>query len=179
MDHTTRALRYERMDARQRRRLSIFLFRQKIAMGLTSYFVKKYFRCIGVRTPYPDIESLFRLGHPYYHRRVFGGEGNLEVAEAIEQSKRCDGFISIKPFGCMPSSGVSDGIQPKIQELHPDLNFLSIETSGDNATNVLNRVSMLIFKARRQHRARMGLASGTPPSPVTDPGVSLQSLLAA
>jgi predicted nucleotide-binding protein (sugar kinase/HSP70/actin superfamily) len=159
MDHTEHAIKYDDMDARERSRLSVFLFRQKIGLGITEYLVKKYFGCIGARTHYPDIKELFSLAHPYYHQRVFGGEGNLEVAEAIEQSNICDGFISIKPFGCMSSSGVSDGVQAKVQELHPGLNFLSIETSGDNATNVLNRVSMLLFKAKKQHRSRLGAAS--------------------
>ncbi len=154
-DNTERALRYGDPDAKERRRLRVFLFRQEIGLRLTRHLVSTYFRRIGARTEYPDIEALFDLAHPYYHRRIFGGEGNLEVAEAIEQSGRCHGFISIKPFGCMCSSGVSDGVQARIQDLHPGLNFLSVETSGDNATNVLNRVSMLLFKARRQHRAAM------------------------
>lgn len=166
MDYTRRARDFEDLDPRERRKLSVFLVRQRIGLWITDRLVKSYFRNIGARTPYPDIEALFALGHPYYHRRIYGGEGNLEVAEAIEQSRLCDGFISIKPFGCLCSSGVSDGIQAKIQEVCPDLNFLSVETSGDNATNVLNRVSMLIFKARRQHRKRTeaGLALNRPSS---------------
>jgi predicted nucleotide-binding protein (sugar kinase/HSP70/actin superfamily) len=50
----------------------------------------------------------------------------------------------------MPSSGVSDGVQAKIMALHPNLNFLSIETSGDNEVNILSRVSMLLFKAKQK-----------------------------
>jgi hypothetical protein len=68
------------------------------------YFVKSYFAAIGARTPYPDVEELFGIGHPFYNRWVFG-------AEAIEQAERCDGFISVKPFGCMASSSVSGGVQ--------------------------------------------------------------------
>jgi predicted nucleotide-binding protein (sugar kinase/HSP70/actin superfamily) len=54
----------------------------------------------------------------------------------------------------MPSSGVSDGVQSKIISMYPDLNFLSIETSGDNEVNILSRVSMLLFKAKQKARAR-------------------------
>jgi len=179
MDQTSRALKYDKLGSSERRKLRVFLLRQKIAMALTTYLVRKCFRSIGVRTAYPDIEALFELGHPYYHRRIFGGEGNLEVAEAIEQSRHCDGFISIKPFGCMPSSGVSDGIQPKIQDLHPDLNFLSLETSGDNAANVLNRVSMLVFKAKRQHRASLGWSPAGVLRDAVDEDRSLEPALAA
>jgi predicted nucleotide-binding protein (sugar kinase/HSP70/actin superfamily) len=155
LDQTRSALRYEDVDAKERANLSRFLLRQKVGLGITDRFVKSYFAAVGARTHYPDVEELFRLAHPFYNRRVFGGEGNLEVAEAIEQAEQCDGFISIKPFGCMASSGVSDGVQAKIQEMHSNINFLSVETSGDNATNVLNRVSMLLFKAKKQYRARM------------------------
>ncbi|MBW2262916.1 MAG: hypothetical protein JRG91_13145 [Deltaproteobacteria bacterium] len=155
MDQTRCALEYDDVDEKERSKLKRFLLRQKIGLGITDHLVKSYFGSIGARTHYPDVDELFRLGHPLYHRRIFGGEGNLEVAEAIEQADHCDGFISVKPFGCMASSSVSDGIQAKVQEMHTNLNFLSVETSGDNVTNVLNRVSMLLFKAKKQYRARM------------------------
>jgi predicted nucleotide-binding protein (sugar kinase/HSP70/actin superfamily) len=97
-----------------------------------------------------DLDKLAETGRPYYHPEIFGGEGNLEIAEAIHYADEIDGFISSKPFGCMPSSGVSDGVQAKIMSLYPQLNFLSIETSGDNEVNILSRVSMLLFKAKQK-----------------------------
>jgi len=50
----------------------------------------------------------------------------------------------------MPSNGVSDGIQSKITSMYPNLNFLSIETSGDNDVSILSRVSMMLFKAKQK-----------------------------
>ena len=97
-----------------------------------------------------DLDYLAELGRPYYHPEIFGGEGNLEIGEAIHYADRADGMISSKPFGCMPSSGVSDGVMAKIQDLYPNINFLSIETSGDNEVAILGRVSMLVFKARQK-----------------------------
>ncbi len=97
-----------------------------------------------------DLDALAKTGFDHYHPEIFGGEGNLEVSEAIHYADTVDGFISCKPFGCMPSSGVSDGVQSKIMALHPNLNFLSIETSGDNEVNILSRVSMLLFKAKQK-----------------------------
>jgi predicted nucleotide-binding protein (sugar kinase/HSP70/actin superfamily) len=97
-----------------------------------------------------DLDNLAELGRPYYHPEIFGGEGNLEIGEAIFYAQEADGMISSKPFGCMPSSGVSDGIMAKIQALYPSINFLSIETSGDNEVAILGRVSMLVFKARQK-----------------------------
>ena len=57
--------------------------------------------------------------------------------------------LSVKPFGCMPSSGVSDGVQSAITELYPEAIFLPIETTGDGAVNVYSRVQMMLFKARQ------------------------------
>ncbi|MBD3391411.1 MAG: hypothetical protein GF418_05125 [Chitinivibrionales bacterium] len=99
-----------------------------------------------------DLDELAMIGYEYYHPEIFGGEGNLEVAEALHYADTVDGFISSKPFGCMPSSGVSDGVQAKIMSLKPQLNFLSIETSGDNEVSILSRVSMLLFKAKQKVR---------------------------
>jgi DNA-binding transcriptional MerR regulator len=57
--------------------------------------------------------------------------------------------LSVKPFGCMPSSSVSDGIQSFITELYPQGIFLPIETNGDGAVNVYSRVQMQLFKAKQ------------------------------
>jgi len=104
----------------------------------------------GGRSELYDFDMLAKLGHDYYHPEIFGGEGNLEIAEALHYAGTVDGFISSKPFGCLSSSGVSDGVQAKITAMHPDLNFLSIETSGDNEVSILSRVSMMLFKAKQK-----------------------------
>jgi hypothetical protein len=54
----------------------------------------------------------------------------------------------VKPFGCMPSSGVSDGVQSLITGKFPGTIFCAVETSGDGATNFYSRVQMYMFKAR-------------------------------
>lgn len=56
--------------------------------------------------------------------------------------------VSVKPFGCMPSSGVSDGVQSLITSKFPGSIFCAVETSGDGATNFYSRVQMYMFKAR-------------------------------
>lgn len=101
-----------------------------------------------------DLDMFAELGRPHYDPEIFGGEGNLEIAEAIYYADKVDGFISSKPFGCMPSSGVSDGVMAKIMHDKPELNFLSIETSGDNEVSILSRVSMLLFKAKEKFNNR-------------------------
>lgn len=57
--------------------------------------------------------------------------------------------VSVKPFGCMPSSGVSDGVQSLITARYPGTIFCAVETSGDGATNFYSRVQMYTFKARQ------------------------------
>lgn len=58
-----------------------------------------------------------------------------------------------KPFGCMPSSSVSGGVQSLITAKYPDANFLAIETSRDGAVNISSRIQMALFKARESARA--------------------------
>jgi hypothetical protein len=64
--------------------------------------------------------------------------------------------LSVKPFGCMPSSGVSDGVQSVITELFPEAIFCAVETSGEGAVNFYSRVQLFLFKARQ--RAQQELA---------------------
>ena len=58
--------------------------------------------------------------------------------------------VSVKPFGCMPSSGVSDGVQSLITARYPGAIFCAIETTGDGEVNVQSRIQMDLFKARRR-----------------------------
>jgi len=124
----------------------------KAIYGILSFFFNQ--KQFGGKGHVHDLDELSKLGHDHYHTSIFGGEGNLEIAEAVYYHDKVDGFITVKPFGCMPSSGVSDGIQSKITAMYPDLNFLSIETSGDNEVSILSRVSMTLFKAKQKMEKR-------------------------
>ena len=99
----------------------------------------------------PDMDKLARLGEEYYTLDCEGGEGHLEVAHLIESVKENSSHlvISVKPFGCMPSSAVSDGIQSLVTSHFPQANFLAIETSGEGAANFYSRVQMALFKAKQ------------------------------
>jgi hypothetical protein len=57
--------------------------------------------------------------------------------------------LSVKPFGCMPSAGVSDGVQSAISEKFPGTIFCPVETSGDGRVNFYSRVQMYLFKAKK------------------------------
>jgi hypothetical protein len=57
--------------------------------------------------------------------------------------------LSVKPFGCMPSASVSDGVQSAITEKYPGTIFCPVETSGDGRVNFYSRVQMYLFKAKQ------------------------------
>ena len=94
---------------------------------------------------------LQRLGHPYYHSRSQGGEGHLEVAKNIHyaNNKLCHMVLSLKPFGCMPSTQ-SDGAQAAVVSRYSDMIYLPVETSGEGEINAHSRVQMALGEARRK-----------------------------
>jgi len=80
-----------------------------------------------------------------------GGEGFNEVAHNIMnfRDKKANMTLSVKPFGCLPSSSISDGVQSKVAELYPGSIFCAVETSGDGAVNFYSRVQLFLFKANQ------------------------------
>jgi len=120
-------------------------------VALKTYFYL-YAKAIGLHDYHlPNMEKLADLAKEYYPLDASGGEGHLEVAHLIESVKdnMSHLVISVKPFGCMPSSAVSDGIQSLVTSRFPSSNFLSIETSGEGAANFYSRVQMALFKAKQ------------------------------
>ncbi|HXJ21210.1 MAG TPA: 2-hydroxyglutaryl-CoA dehydratase [Polyangia bacterium] len=98
----------------------------------------------------PDMDVIAETADKYYNNQVRGGEGHMEVGKFILNvlHNKSTMTLSVKPFGCMPSSGVSDGVQSMITGLYPQSIFCAIETSGDGKVNVHSRVQMFLFKAR-------------------------------
>lgn len=98
----------------------------------------------------PDMELVAEVAQDYYSNDLRGGEGHMEVGKLILNVVKSKAHItvSVKPFGCMPSSGVSDGVQSLITQRYPGTIFCAVETSGDGATNFYSRIQMYMFKAR-------------------------------
>ncbi len=131
-----------------RKRLLMLWAGNKIVRGL--FYI--YARVLGlVDYKLPDMDKIAEISHEYYDNNLRGGEGHMEVGKLIQNvvHQKATMTLSIKPFGCMPSSAVSDGVQSLITELHPNAIFLPIETSGDGAVNVYSRVQMQLFKAKQ------------------------------
>ncbi|MEK6714182.1 MAG: hypothetical protein AABY41_08340 [Nitrospirota bacterium] len=87
----------------------------------------------------------------YYNPRISGGEGHMEIGKHIMsfREKKAHLVVSVKPFGCMPSTQ-SDGVQAKVVTDLGDSLFVSIETSGDSDVNVKSRVQMKLYEARER-----------------------------
>jgi predicted nucleotide-binding protein (sugar kinase/HSP70/actin superfamily) len=92
-----------------------------------------------------------------------GGEGHMEIGKLIQSvtKKKAHMVVSVKPFGCMPSSGVSDGVQSLITAKYPEAIFSAIETTGDGAANVKSRIQMDLFKAKQAAQAELEAAKAS------------------
>lgn len=99
-------------------------------------------------------EVLAQLADPFYDPLARGGEGHLEVGKNIyyTMNKLCHMVLSLKPFGCMPSSQ-SDGIQSAVVDRFKDMLFLPIETSGEGQVNAHSRVQMALGEAKAKAKA--------------------------
>jgi hypothetical protein len=78
----------------------------------------------------------------------------MEVAKNIYYTthKKCHMVLSLKPFGCMPSSQ-SDGVQSAVMSHFKDMIFLPIETSGEGEVNAHSRVQMALGEAKIKAKA--------------------------
>ena len=99
----------------------------------------------------PDMFEIAKVSHDYYNNDLRGGEGHMEVGKLIMNvlHSKAHMTLSVKPFGCMPSAGVSDGVQTAITEKLPGAIYCPVETSGDGRVNFYSRVQMYLFKAKQ------------------------------
>ncbi len=135
-------------------------FRQKqlffgIGESLYAHLYRRVIRGLGgIGHELLDMQELADLAQPYYHRFARGGEGHLEVAKNIYYTvhKKAHMVLSLKPFGCMPSSQ-SDGVQSAVMNHFKDMIFLPIETSGEGEINAHSRVQMALGEAKAKAKA--------------------------
>jgi predicted nucleotide-binding protein (sugar kinase/HSP70/actin superfamily) len=121
------------------------------------FYMLQYRRIVdalgGMAHPLLKLEELAALAAPYYNVFAKGGEGHMEVAKNIYYTvhKKCHMVLSLKPFGCMPSTQ-SDGVQSAVMSHFKDMIFLPIETSGEGEVNAHSRVQMALGEARAKAR---------------------------
>ncbi|MCC7536422.1 MAG: 2-hydroxyglutaryl-CoA dehydratase [Deltaproteobacteria bacterium] len=121
----------------------------------------------------PDMDLVAEVANEHYSNDLRGGEGHMEVGKLIVNAlkSKANITVSVKPFGCMPSSGVSDGVQSLITARFPGTIFCAVETSGDGAANFYSRIQMYMFKARIAAEAELEKA-------LADTGVTLEQVRA-
>ena len=108
----------------------------------------------------PNMFDVAEIAAPHYNNDLRGGEGHMEVGKLILNvvKSKATMTLSVKPFGCMPSSGVSDGVQSLITEKYPGSIYCAVETSGDGAVNFYSRVQMYLFKAKQAAQREVDMA---------------------
>ena len=150
-----------RTEDKSRKGLAGVNVRKKLAMlWLAKHAIKGTFYGIGHimglhDVHLADMDTVAQAAAPFYNNHLRGGEGHMEVGKLILNIAKAKATmtLSVKPFGCMPSAGVSDGVQSMITEKYPQGIFCAIETNGDGAVNVYSRVQMMLFKARLAAKA--------------------------
>jgi hypothetical protein len=105
---------------------------------------------------FPAMGLLDRYSEGYYEKRLIAGEGHLEVTKHIYMVRHAKAhmMISVKPFGCMPST-ISDGVQAKVVSDLADTVFIPIETTGDGEVLVKSRVQMKLQEAKEKAREEL------------------------
>ena len=140
------------IGARLRDELKFQLKRSYFATG-RSFYMHQYRRVVRelgeIAHPLVCVDKLAKLAAPYYNVFAKGGEGHMEVAKNIYYTitKKCHMVLSLKPFGCMPSTQ-SDGVQSAVMSHFKDMIFLPIETSGEGEVNAHSRVQMALGEAK-------------------------------
>jgi predicted nucleotide-binding protein (sugar kinase/HSP70/actin superfamily) len=142
---------YARMSNGDKNVLKTLILLRLAEFALRRTF-RLYARLIGLKHyRFANMHEIATIAHGHYDNHLRGGEGHMEVGKLIQtaQKRKAHMVVSVKPFGCMPSSGVSDGVQSLVSERHPEAIFCAIETTGDAAVNMQSRVQMQLFKARQ------------------------------
>lgn len=106
--------------------------------------------------PLAPQKELVTLAAPHFDRRARGGEGHLEIGKALYYTEHhlAQMILSLKPFGCMPSTQ-SDGVLAPLASRHATMIFQPIETAPEGSVHALSRVQMSLGEARRAARVEM------------------------
>ncbi|HSW40588.1 MAG TPA: activator of (R)-2-hydroxyglutaryl-CoA dehydratase [Acidobacteriota bacterium] len=148
-----------RWDVRQRIKNEAAFQKKRALLAFGEfYYTRLYHQIIkslgGIAHQLIPQQKLADLAAPFYKPLARGGEGYLEVGKNIyyHNNKLCHMVLSLKPFGCLPSSQ-SDGVQSAVVSKHKDMIFLPIETSGEGEVNAHSRVQMALGEAKMKAKA--------------------------
>jgi predicted nucleotide-binding protein (sugar kinase/HSP70/actin superfamily) len=139
------------------------------AEGLVTRLYRRDAAALGLPASLPDLDDLARLAAPHYAPALRGGLGHLEVATylACARDASADLVVSVKPFGCLPSSALSDGVLPALARRRRPV-FVALETTGDATAQLESRLELALDQARArqaQGPARPGESPSSQSSP--------------
>jgi hypothetical protein len=145
-----------RLSARLAQRLAVYKEESLFWTAQTLWsrtFSRIASRTGGLTPALVDQGKLAGLAAPFYNELAQGGEGHMEVAKSIYYTthKLCHMVLSLKPFGCMPSTQ-SDAVQARVVSKFPEMIYLPIETSGEGAIHAYSRAQMALSEARIRAR---------------------------
>lgn len=82
------------------------------------------------------------------------GEGWLLTAEMISMlSEGTNNIICLQPFGCISNHITGRGVELKLREMFPAINFLSLDMdAGTSEINVLNRLHLMVSASKELKR---------------------------
>lgn len=118
--------------------------------------IRSFAAAVGLSRPHiVDVEQMAAATHPYYDNEIRGGEGFMEVGKFLDAAEHnlAHLVVSVKPFGCLPSSGVSDGVQSLVSARYPNTAFYAVETTGDGQVSVYSRIQMMLCNAKKRAQA--------------------------
>lgn len=107
-------------------------------------------RAAGLDEPLEDLDRLATLATRWYPPEVLGGSSHLELGRALAaaEDRTAHLVLSLKPFGCLPSSALSDGVLgPLLAQTPGAPAFLALETTGDAHATVDSRLEMALQTA--------------------------------
>jgi len=129
--------------------------------GLIRQTIRSFAFAVGLSRPYIiNVDQMAATAHKYYNSEIRGGEGFMEVGKYLNAAEHnlAHLVVSVKPFGCLPSSGVSDGIQSLVSARCPNTAFYAVETTGDGQVSVYSRIQMMLCNAKARAQEEFQLA---------------------
>lgn len=130
--------------------------KQKIPQFIMDFFyhrinnkIKKFNKTMSAFKYYEPLDNIFELAEktkgilPLYSQF---GEGWLLPAEIVHLVENgVNAVVSLQPFGCIANHIISKGVENRIKELYPKLNYLALDFDNSvSEVNIKNRLMLML-----------------------------------
>ncbi|MDO5759755.1 MAG: acyl-CoA dehydratase activase [Bacteroidota bacterium] len=111
--------------------------------------IDKYNKALSSFVYYEPLDNIFELAEksknilPLYAQF---GEGWLLPAEIVNMVENgVNAVVSLQPFGCIANHIISKGVENRIKELYPKLNYLALDFDNSvSEVNIKNRLMLML-----------------------------------